>query len=82
MSPTYKEDDNVLVSSIPLLFSKPKEGDVVVFEKYNRMYLKRVEKVIDNKYFLEGDNKKDSMDSRAFGSVFEKQIKGKVIRKI
>jgi len=82
MSPTFSEDDSVLVSSLPLLFFKPKIGDVVVFEKYNRFYIKRIDKIENEKYFLVGDNKNDSFDSRRFGSVKRSQIKGKVILKI
>lgn len=81
MSPKFSEGDNVLVSSIPFMFGKPGKGDVVIFEKYNRIYLKRIGKIKDGKYFLAGDNKKDSQDSRRFGSVKREQIKGKVIMK-
>lgn len=82
MKPTFSEDDSVLVSSVPLMFGKPKKGDVVVFEKYNRLYIKRIKKIKGEKYFLVGDNKKDSQDSRRFGFVSRKQIKGKVIFKL
>lgn len=82
MQPTYNENDNVLVSSLPLLFAKPKSGDVVVFEKFNKFYVKRVESIKKGKYFLVGDNKSDSMDSRRFGEVNREQIKGKVIIKL
>lgn len=82
MSPTFSEEDSVLVSSFPFLFVRPKKGDVVVFEKYNRLYIKRIGKIKEEKYFLVGDNKKDSQDSRRFGLVKREQIKGKVIRKI
>lgn len=82
MAPTFSEDDSVLVSSIPLLFGKPKKGDIVVFEKYRRHYIKRIKKIKDEKYFLVGDNKKDSQDSRRFGSISSRQIKGKVLFKI
>jgi len=74
MSPSFSQEDSVLVSSTPFLFGKPKVGDVVVFEKYNRMYIKRIEKLDNGKYFLVGDNKKDSQDSRRFGFVERKQI--------
>ncbi|MBP9716477.1 MAG: S26 family signal peptidase [Candidatus Levybacteria bacterium] len=82
MTPTYSEGDNVLVSSLPLIFTKPKKRDVVVFEKFNRFYIKRIDKMEKGKYFLVGDNKKDSFDSRRFGSVKREQIKAKVILKI
>jgi signal peptidase I len=82
MQPTYREKDEVLVSSIPLIFSPPKVGDVVVFEKSNRFYIKRVKSVKGKKYFLIGDNKSDSKDSRRFGSIDVSKIKGKVIARI
>ncbi len=82
MTPTYAEGENVIVSSLPFLFTKPKKKDVVVFEKYNRFYVKRIKKIAGEKYFLVGDNKKDSLDSRRFGSVARGQIRGKVIYKI
>lgn len=82
MDPTYSEGDNVLVSSLPLIFARPKKRDVVVFEKFNRFYIKRIDKIEKGKYFLVGDNKKDSFDSRRFGSVKRDQIKAKVILKI
>lgn len=82
MQPKFSDNDSVLVSFLPFMFGKPRKGDVVVFEKFNRIYLKRIGKIKDNKYFLVGDNKKDSQDSRRFGSVSREQIKGKVIMKI
>ena len=82
MSPTYKENDKVIVSPIPQFFTKPKKGDVVIFEKFNRFYIKRINKIKDGKYFLVGENRKDSDDSRRFGSVSPNQIKGKVIFRI
>lgn len=82
MKPTFSEEESVLVSSLPFLLVNPKKGDVVVFEKYNRLYIKRIKKIKDEKYFLTGDNKKDSQDSRRFGSVTRNQIKGKVLFKI
>lgn len=82
MSPKFSEDDSVLVSSVPFIFAKPKKGDVVVFEKHKRLYIKRIKKIKDEEYFLMGDNKKDSLDSRRFGSVSFNQIRGKVILKL
>lgn len=81
MFPKFADNDSVLVSSIPFMFTKPKKGDVVVFEKYGRHYIKRIKKIKDEKYFLVGDNKKDSQDSRRFGFVNRNQIKGKIIFK-
>lgn len=82
MRPTYDEGDNVLVSSIPFFFSKPKKNDVVVFEMNRKIYIKRIGEISDKKYFMLGDNQRDSDDSRNFGLVYRQQIKGKVISKL
>ena len=82
MEPFLKENENVLVSSLPFLFSEPQAGDVVVFERLKKVYVKRIKNKIDNNYFLIGDNKNDSEDSRKFGLIPKKDIKGKVIIKL
>lgn len=82
MSPAFPENSSVLVSSVPFLFNKPKVNDIVLFKKSNKFYLKRVKKIKEGKYFLEGDNESDSLDSRQFGLVNREQIKGKAIIKL
>lgn len=82
MYPSFSENDNVLVSSIPFLFKKPKANDIVLFKKSDKFLLKRITRIKDSKYFLTGDNKSDSLDSRKFGFVTREQIKGKVIIKL
>ncbi len=80
MEPTLKEGDNVLVNRLFYFFRKPKIDDIIVL-KYpkNNMYLiKRVKKVDNNKYFVLGDNLKESIDSRDFGWISKKEIIGKV----
>lgn len=81
MEPTIKNGESILVSSIPFLFSKPKIGDIVAFlEKDSRkVFIKRIIKMNKNKYFLTGDNKKDSKDSRVFGWIGRREIVGKVV---
>ncbi|OGH38182.1 MAG: hypothetical protein A3B44_00825 [Candidatus Levybacteria bacterium RIFCSPLOWO2_01_FULL_38_21] len=75
MSPFLKPGDTVLISR----FGKIKIGDVVVFEVNDKHYVKRIEKIKGDKYFLTGDNKKESIDSRRFGWIEKKDIIGKVI---
>lgn len=82
MLPGYSDNDYVVVSSLPYFFVNPKIGDVVVFEQNNKFLIKRVSKRVDNKYFLSGDNSKDSLDSRKFGMIERQRIKGKVIIKL
>ncbi len=79
MEPTIKNGETVLASSIPFLFSNPKVGDVVVFKKNEKVFIKRITKIDGEKYFVGGDNKKDSLDSRKIGLVERSGIAGKVI---
>lgn len=81
MEPFLKEGQVVLVSSCPFILSKPKVRDVVVFKHENKFYIKRIKKKRDDKYFLEGDNSKDSLDSKKLGWIEKKDIIGKVILK-
>lgn len=59
-----------------------KKNDVVVFERDGDFYIKRLTKIENSKYFLEGDNKKESVDSKEFGWIDKENIVGKVVYKI
>lgn len=91
MNPGYKEGDRLLISPILLHFSPPTEGDVVVIQhpkESNKQLLKRVIGVPGDRvegvelgpdeYFVLGDNKGKSEDSRQFGVIKRNQILGKV----
>jgi type IV secretory pathway protease TraF len=79
MQSTIVNGQKVLVSSIPFIFSNPKKNDIVAFRLGNEIFIKRISKIENNKYFLEGDNKNDSFDSRKLGTIERKNILGKVI---
>lgn len=83
MIPIIQDGQNVLVSNIPYLFSKPKIGDIVAFRPVNEIFIKRIAKINQSaegeKYFVKGDNKMDSLDSRKLGWIEKKEIIGKVI---
>lgn len=76
MLPTLKAGQNVLVWS---WFYEAKVEDIVVIEKNNKDMIKRVKKIEDGKYFIEGDNKQESTDSRNFGVINRSEIIGKVV---
>lgn len=80
MEPAILQGQTVLVSSIPYLFSKPKSGDIVAFKREEKIFIKRIARIEGQKYFITGDNKNDSMDSRKFGWISRKAIIGKIIK--
>jgi signal peptidase I len=83
MEPTLRNGDVILASGIRYLITQPKVNEIVVFKSPSgQIMLKQITKVDNDKYFLEGNNKEDSLDSRQFGWVTKKQILGKMIYKI
>ena len=84
MSPTFVNGDKILISYIPYLVKVIKEGDIVVAKspKDNINIIKRITKIKNNLYYIEGDNKKFSKDSDNFGYINKNDILSKYIFKI
>jgi len=82
MEPNLKENDLVLISNIVYIYKDPEINDIVAFKLNGKILVKRIIKIKDTRYFLQGDNKDDSFDSRSFGSVSKKEILGKLIYKL
>lgn len=78
MIPTLKPDQEVIVSSLPYLFLEPKTGDIIAFREGEKFIVKRINLVKSNKYFVKGDNQKDSKD---YGWIEKNKIIGKVVYK-
>jgi signal peptidase I len=78
MEPLFYSKQFVLGSSLPYLFSTPKIGDVILFKRDNTTMIKRIAK-IGKGYFVLGDNKQQSTDSRSFGEIAKENIMAKVI---
>ena len=76
MCPTLKAGQDVLVWC---WFYNPKKGDLAVFKNNGKDMIKRIQNAFGCKYFVIGDNKKESIDSRSFGWISKDQIIGKVI---
>lgn len=82
MMPTLKPGREILVSSIPYFFSKPRVGDIIAFSfarrdlANNKPLVKRIKDMKEGKYLVKGDNKEDS---REYGWIKRKNILGKVI---
>lgn len=79
----YAMDGDFAVST--RLFFGAREGDVLVFRDPTdqRLLIKRVTRVEsgkgEKKYFMEGDNRMRSTDSRVFGSIGKRDVFAKVI---
>ncbi len=74
MEPYLSPGNHVLVLS----FLKIKKGDVVVFKHNSKSVIKRIVRIDENEFFVEGDNKQDSL---AIGKVSKHDIIGKVVFK-
>lgn len=82
MEPSISQHDKVLVSNVCFIIIKPKIGNIIAFKKNNKIFIKRIIKIKGEKYFVKGDNLRDSLDSDKFGWILKKDILGKVISKI
>lgn len=81
MLPTFRSGDWLLVAWADTF----RIGDVIVVEREERpgvFLIKRVERNDDGKYWVEGDNKSISTDSREWGAVAEIEIVGRVVTRL
>lgn len=123
MNPSYQNKDVVLINKLGYRFGSIKRGDVVIFNKSDSIYIKRIiglpndkvaynnnqvyindkllsepylpktihgtnnksifyKKIPKNHYFVMGDNRDNSQDSRNFGLVSKTEIYGSILFKI
>lgn len=74
MMPAFKPGDHVLAFN----WVSPKVGDVIVFEKDGKMFLKRVKKINKDLILVTADNYKDGVK---FGPIKRRQLIGKIVMK-
>ena len=81
MEPVFKDGDQVVINRLTYVFSRPKPEDIVTIQHPHdrrKILLKKIEKLnSDNTYFVVGENKSDSEDSRFFGKINKEGILGK-----
>lgn len=83
MLPTLYPGDEVLVNKRAYLYKQPQVNDIVAVRspQDQRILIKRIKKVVNNQYFIMGDNETASTDSRKFGMLEKSAILGKLIYK-
>jgi nickel-type superoxide dismutase maturation protease len=78
MEPTLRSGDRLLL----LRRSSPRLGDIVAVadpRSGRRLLLKRVVSVAGDELAVEGDNPSRSTDSRVFGPVHRRDVRGRVV---
>ncbi|HCE17025.1 MAG TPA: hypothetical protein DEQ80_04120 [Anaerolinea thermolimosa] len=80
LTPDFADGDYVVVSALPLLFRRPRPGQVIVFHQpgYGQL-IKRIASIEPcGKLFVLGSGE-GSIDSRTFGPVERRQVEGVVV---
>lgn len=78
MAPTYISGDWLMIR----WGGGYKTGQIVVVEREDRpgvFLIKRLVRIEDGKFWVEGDNKTSSTDSRQWGAISSGEILGKVL---
>jgi len=80
MNPTFSSNDIVLVNRLAYIFKQPKVGEIIACRdpRDKKIVIKRITKIENTSYFVQGDNKNSSTDSRVFGTIRQRDIIGKV----
>jgi nickel-type superoxide dismutase maturation protease len=79
MAPTLTPGQDIISFNWAYLGRKPKAGEIIVLNLNGKDIVKRVVKIEDKEVYVEGDNRKESTDSRDFGPVDLDKVIGKVI---
>jgi nickel-type superoxide dismutase maturation protease len=75
MSPTLKEGKLVIFSHA----RDYKKGDVVIAYYHGKEIVKRIQGYEDGRVYLVGDNESHSTDSREYGWLVDRHIRGKLV---
>ncbi|MBI2546860.1 MAG: nickel-type superoxide dismutase maturation protease [Candidatus Aenigmarchaeota archaeon] len=82
MEPAIRAGDYVVVNRLVYALRNPSKGDIIVLrhpKEKKKFLIKRISVVTNsNEYYVVGDNKDFSQDSRHFGPIKQSSIIGKV----
>lgn len=77
MAPKLRPGQLIMATRI---FRKLHAGQVVIVERDHRQFIKRIERIEDDKVFVIGDNLAASIDSRQFGWLDRRAVIARVFR--
>ena len=82
MSPMLVAGEIIFVNRLSYFFTRLQINDIVALHdpRDGKVLIKRIIKIEGKGYFVQGDNKNSSTDSRVFGMITRLAILGKVIR--
>ena len=85
MKPTICHGEEVLINRLAYQSSTPQIGDVVLIEHpyvRGQLMVKRITELVyqngEIRFHVHGDNRAESTDSRAFGTLTKQRILGKI----
>ncbi len=82
MEPAFRAGDFILVNKLAYKFGSPSRGDAIVIKhpvEKTKFLLKRISVITNSdKFYVVGDNRNFSQDSRHFGAIEKDSIIGKV----
>lgn len=76
MEPKIKDGSFFISSSLPYFFKNPKIDELIIFKNSEKLIVKKIDKISENKYFISGINK---LDSQSFSPIVRDEILAKVI---
>lgn len=81
MEPTIIADSIIYINRLAYLFQKPRLHDIIACRdpRDSKVIIKRIIKIENKRYFVQGDNTRYSTDSREFGMIGRRDIIGKIL---
>lgn len=79
MLPTFAPNDRIIATSLVYKIIHPKVNDIIIFKNEKKLIIKRIAKINNKQFYVDGDNKKDTL---SVGWIKRQDIIGKVILKI